>query len=153
MEFLIYLDVCCLNRPFDDQTQERIRLEAEAIRLIFEHCQSGEWLLLTSEIIDIELRRTPEGARKEQMWLWTTLAITKVNITEQIQSRGSELAKLGFKDYDALHIACAEAGYANVLLTNDDRMLRLAARHRNLLQVRVENPLQWLIEVTDDRRD
>ena len=24
MEFLIYLDVCCLNRPFDDQTQERI---------------------------------------------------------------------------------------------------------------------------------
>jgi len=80
MEFLIYLDVCCLNRPFDDQTQERIRLEAEAIRLIFEHCQSGEWLLLTSEIIDIELRRTPEGARKEQMWLWTALAITKVNI-------------------------------------------------------------------------
>jgi hypothetical protein len=31
MEFLIYLDVCCLNRPFDDQTQERIRLEAEAV--------------------------------------------------------------------------------------------------------------------------
>jgi hypothetical protein len=28
MEFLIYLDVCCLNRPFDDQTQQRIRLEA-----------------------------------------------------------------------------------------------------------------------------
>jgi hypothetical protein len=26
---LIYLDVCCLNRLFDDLTQERIRLEAE----------------------------------------------------------------------------------------------------------------------------
>jgi hypothetical protein len=25
----IYLDVCCLNRPFDDQTQARIHLEAE----------------------------------------------------------------------------------------------------------------------------
>lgn len=26
----VYLDACCLNRPFDDQTQGRIRLEAEA---------------------------------------------------------------------------------------------------------------------------
>ncbi|MBE2197400.1 MAG: hypothetical protein IAE79_02240 [Anaerolinea sp.] len=25
----VYLDVCCLNRPFDDQSQERIQLEAE----------------------------------------------------------------------------------------------------------------------------
>jgi hypothetical protein len=31
MEFLIYFDVCCLNRPFDDQTQEPIRLETDAI--------------------------------------------------------------------------------------------------------------------------
>ncbi len=30
--YKIYLDVCCLNRPFDDWTQERIRLEGEAIR-------------------------------------------------------------------------------------------------------------------------
>ena len=30
----IYLDVCCLNRPFDDQNQPRIRLESEAILII-----------------------------------------------------------------------------------------------------------------------
>ncbi|MDM9581860.1 MULTISPECIES: hypothetical protein [unclassified Nostoc] len=47
MEFLIFLDVCCLNRPFDDQTQERIFLEAEAVRLILARCQSGEWQLLS----------------------------------------------------------------------------------------------------------
>ena len=44
MEALIYLDVCCL-RPFDDQTQERIFLEAEAVRIILASCQSGEWQL------------------------------------------------------------------------------------------------------------
>lgn len=27
----IYLDVCCLNRPFDDQAQQRVHLEAEAL--------------------------------------------------------------------------------------------------------------------------
>lgn len=28
----IYLDVCSLQRPFDDQRQARIRLEAEAMK-------------------------------------------------------------------------------------------------------------------------
>lgn len=28
---IIYLDNCCYNRPFDDQTQERIHLESEVI--------------------------------------------------------------------------------------------------------------------------
>jgi hypothetical protein len=64
MEFLIYLDVCCLNSPFDDQTQERIRLETEAIRLILALYQSGEWQLLGSQVIDVELRRTPDSTRK-----------------------------------------------------------------------------------------
>jgi hypothetical protein len=27
----IYLDMCCLKRPFDDQSQPRIRLETEAV--------------------------------------------------------------------------------------------------------------------------
>ena len=61
MEFLIYLDVCCLNRPFDDQTQERIRLEAEAVMLIFNRCQNTQWQILGSEAIDDELEQTPAG--------------------------------------------------------------------------------------------
>ncbi|NEQ19089.1 MAG: type II toxin-antitoxin system VapC family toxin [Microcoleus sp. SIO2G3] len=152
MEFLIYLDVCCLNRPFDDQTQERIRLEAEAVVLILDRCQRSEWRLLGSEAVDVELRRTPDGTRKEQMKFWAAAAITKMTITEQIESRGRELMNMGFKDFDALHIASAEAGNADILLTTDDRMLRLAARYQDLLQVKVENPLQWLIKVTNDRR-
>ena len=30
----IYLDNCCFNRPFDDQTQLRIKLESEATRFV-----------------------------------------------------------------------------------------------------------------------
>lgn len=152
MEFLIYLDVCCLNRPFDDQTQERVHLEAEAVLLILERCQIGDWHLLGSEALDDELSQTPDGARKRQMTLWIALAMTKVNVTDKIESRALELAARGFKAYDALHVACAEAGNADILLTTDDRMLRLAARHSAMLQVRVENPFRWLMEVTNDRR-
>ena len=31
---LIYLDMCCLKRPFDDQSKSRIRLEAEAVLVV-----------------------------------------------------------------------------------------------------------------------
>ena len=62
--------------------------------------------------------------------------------------RGTELEVLGFKPYDALHIACAESGDADILLTTDDRMLRLAKRYQAHLRVRVENPHTWLQEIT-----
>lgn len=35
----IYLDNCCFNRPFDDQSQIRIRLESEAKLKIQEEIQ------------------------------------------------------------------------------------------------------------------
>jgi predicted nucleic acid-binding protein len=148
MEFLIYLDVCCLNRPFDNQTQERIRLETDAILYILAKFQNGEWQLLGSEAFDDELGNTPQGIRKRQMLNWAALASNKVSITTEIEARTMEIAEMGFKIYDALHIACAEVGNADVLLTTDDRMLRLARRRADLLQVKVRNPLQWLDEVT-----
>ncbi len=151
MVFSIYLDVCCFNRPFDDQTQERIHSESEAVAVILTRCQRGEWQLLGSEAIDTELKGTPDSERKKQTQLWVASAKAKILITEQIETRGLELIEIGFKDFDALHIACAEAGKADILLTTDDRMLRLAARHQKLLKVRVGNPCQWLIEVTNDK--
>jgi hypothetical protein len=30
----VYLDACCLGRLTDDQTQQRIRIEAEAVELV-----------------------------------------------------------------------------------------------------------------------
>jgi hypothetical protein len=62
-------------------------------------------------------------------------------------SRGQYLEKLGFATYDALHIACAERGEVDVLLTTDDRLIRLGKRHSSELKVRVENPLSWIQEV------
>ena len=55
--YLIYLDVCCLNRPFDDWTQERIRLEGQTILDIFKRFYLGEWKLVSSETIEAELKR------------------------------------------------------------------------------------------------
>lgn len=57
--------------------------------------------------------------------------------------RGAHLTKLGFGAFDALHLACAELGRADVFLTTDDDLLRRAGQFENELRVRVQNPVSW----------
>jgi len=38
---LIYIDVCSLSRPFDDQDYLRIRMETDAVTLILSRARQG----------------------------------------------------------------------------------------------------------------
>lgn len=145
---LIYLDVCCLNRPFDDQSQERIRLECEAVLLILERCQRQEWRALGSEAVDYEISRIPDGERCRKVYYLASIVESKQSISESVEDRAGELEQMSFRAVDALHIACAEAGNADVLLTTDDQLVNQARQHSGVLRVRVENPIVWLMEVT-----
>lgn len=62
----VQLDACCLNRPFDDQTQDRIRLEAEAVLLILGHVHRGEWRWIGSEVLHFEIAQNPDLERPSQ---------------------------------------------------------------------------------------
>jgi len=57
---LIYMDLCCFNRPFDDQSQKRILLETEAKLLIQEMVQSGEIRLVWSYMLEYENAANPD---------------------------------------------------------------------------------------------
>jgi hypothetical protein len=59
----IYLDVCCYNRHFDDQTQDRIRLETEAVTAILARADHGEWELVGSTVHQMEVREMPDTER------------------------------------------------------------------------------------------
>jgi hypothetical protein len=37
----VYFDTCALNRPFDDQSQPRIRLETEAVEHVLRAVDEG----------------------------------------------------------------------------------------------------------------
>ena len=145
---LIYLDVCCLNRPFDELTQERIRLEAEAILLILDRSQSGRLELLGSEAIDFEIARIADVDRRQRVLSLASLATSRIAISETVENRARELQEHGFQPLDSLHLACAEVGNADTFLTTDDRLLRRAIRNRDILQVPSANPVLWLMETT-----
>src|ERR1035438_5260663 len=144
----LYLDACCLNRPFDDQLQTRVRLEAEAVLSILEMAEAGELEIIGSDIIDDELSQMPDNERREKVELFLALASSQVALTLAIEQRAIELQKWNIAPLDALHLASAESARADYFLTTDDDLLRRAKRAG--LKVKIENPAKWLIQQATD---
>lgn len=149
-QYKIYLDVCCLNRPFDDWSQPRVRLEAEAILAIIGRIQADDWLMISSTALVSEIAQTPEPTKRQQVMDLLAVAKIELKVTPEHIERAANLQTLGFKPFDALHIACAEAANADVLITTDDRLLRKATTYTDQLHVQVQNPLHWMIETNTE---
>lgn len=147
----VYFDVCCLNRPFDDQSQDRVRLETTAIAGILRRIEIGEWTSISSEAVQDEIEGDPDKERRARVQEVAALSEEVIEVNKVHLARAAELQKLGFHAFDALHIACAEIAKADVLLTTDDRMLRLALRLFEELTVKIANPVAWLLEVQNDQ--
>ena len=145
----IYFDVSCLNRPFDDQGQSRIRLESEAVTFLLERCEAGEMQHVSSEMATIELAAMPDVERRARVQLLLPHAKSLLKLTEDVFKRAEVLQKLGLKPADAVHVAAAEEFEADVMLSCDDRLCRLAKRRKIDLKVVVANPVDWLKELGD----
>ena len=146
----IYLDTCCLSRLFDPLTQARVRQEAEAISRILAYFFSGDWHWISSKVAVDEVEQTPDVSKRSQIKTFLAFVHQNVFVGAREISRGQQLEALGFKEQDALHLACAESGEADLFLTTDDRLLKRAKRYYPQLNIRVENPDTWLQEVTEN---
>jgi hypothetical protein len=142
----IYLDMCCLNRPFDDQGQDRIRLEAEAVLIVLAAVERGEHEIVSGEALELENDRNPDPTRRERVRDLLSLARVEQPVGTDEAARANSLAAMGFGAYDALHIACAEAASADVLLSTDRKLVGRAERLREHLRVSVRNPVLWVEE-------
>lgn len=143
----LYLDACCLNRPFDDQRQPRVRLEAEAISLILQKLHQHEWEWVGSEVLVYELGQTVDAERRERLLLLAGHSHQVIAITEKILKRAETLETAGFDSYDAIHLASAEQAKVDVFLTTDDNIQKVAKRSKEALPLLIENPVRWLEEV------
>ena len=149
----IYLDTCCLSRPFDDQTQTRIRQETEVISWIIPQFDLGDWYWISSDVLVDEVEQIRDSDQRLQIKDLMTNVHQTVSIGAREILRGKQLGTLGFKEEDALHLACSESGSVDVFLTTDDKLLGKAKRDSSQLHVHVENPYTWLQEITANERD
>jgi len=63
----IYMDCCCLNRLFDNQSNPIVHLEAEAIKIVMSLCDRGIFTLVSSQILKFEIENTPDVLRRESV--------------------------------------------------------------------------------------
>lgn len=142
----IYLDNCCFNRPFDDQNQIRINLEAQAKLYVQSLIKDDKIELAWSYILDYENAFNPFEERKVTIQKWKSKAILDIEENIQVLETAKELILLGLKSKDALHIACAIEGHCDYFLTTDDKVLSIL---KNYNKITVVNPLNIIVNLKE----
>ena len=145
---LVYLDMNCFNRPFDDHSQARVVAETEAVFAILRRIEDGLDVLAWSSALTFENSKHPLPDRRDEIARWEHRAGLGVQITDSVIRRAGTLIDSGFHALDSVHLACAEAAGCDRFVTCDDRLLRTARRVQ--LTVSVRNPVNYLEELSND---
>ncbi len=139
----VYLDNCCFNRPFDDQTPLGVRLETEAKLFVQRLVDSGTLALGWSYILDFENSANPCEERRTEIRRWEKLADRFAVETQDVFGRMNKGLSEGLKPLDALHVACAGSTECDVFLTVDKGILRKAGRFPD---IRIMSPVDFVME-------
>ena len=143
----LYLDNCCLQRPLDDQTQPRIRVETEAVFAVLATVQAGEQSLLGSEALEYEVSRIPDETRRNEVLAVLALASERLQLTDTVEALALTFEQSGLRAMDAIHLALASTAKADFFCTCDDRLFQKAKKLSGL-SCKVTTLLGLVLEVT-----
>ena len=135
----IYLDNCCFNRPFDDQSSVIIRLETEAKMQIQYLAKTSEIQLVWSFVLDFENKDNPFTERREQIASWRDIAMVHVKYSPEISTKAMAYMHLGLRQKDASHIACAVLARADFFISTDKKIL-----NKPILDIILINPIDFI---------
>jgi predicted nucleic acid-binding protein len=137
----IYLDICAIQRPLDEQSQLRIRLETEAVLGVLAASASGLVEFVTSDVHYVETARNPHPNRRDFALEVLGLASEQVEVSEAVASRAADYTQAGLDAPDALHLAAAVEAEVDFFCTTDDRLA--SQSHRvNTQSTAVVSPLE-----------
>ena len=137
----LYLDNCCFNRPFDDQTQIKINLETQAKLAIQSMILDKKHTLVWSYMLEYENMFNPYDIRRESIIKWKELAEIIVNENENILSTANNLSGQGLKAKDAIHVACAIHSNCDYMITTDMGIIK-----KNIELIKIVDPLDFIRE-------
>ena len=139
MKYRIYLDNCCFNRPYDDQTQLKIYLETQAKLHVQSLVYAQKIELVWSFILTFENSQNIFSAKKNAISQWENLSSSFVEKSETIRLTAQEIMNTGIKAADAAHVACAIAGNCDYFITVDKRLLKYQDK-----RIIICNPIEFI---------
>jgi predicted nucleic acid-binding protein len=137
----IYLDNCCFNRPFDNQSQIRIYIESQAKLFVQDKIRNRAIELVWSYILDYENRFNPFQERRLIIQNWKKYAILDISESLEIINCAMNLIDKGIKNKDALHVSCAINGQCEFFLTTDDLIEK---KLKDFQEIIVINPIDFV---------
>lgn len=93
----IYLDNCCFNRPYDDQSQFKIRIESEAKLVIQEKIKNGKLKLIWSFMLDYENSQNTDVNKKNEIFSFQKYSEEYFVGTKETAKIAQEIEKSGIK--------------------------------------------------------
>ena len=138
----LYLDNCCFNRPYDDQTQERIYLESLAKLYIQQLIIDGKLDFVWSFILEYENSNNPYNVRKNAIRKFSYHCTRFIEATDEIMVNASRIASTGIREKDSLHLACALFSQCDYFITTDDRLLKFKSN-----EIKMTDPVQFIKEM------
>ena len=120
----VYLDNCAYNRPFDDQRQIRIFIEAQAKLHIQRLIICNKLVLACSYMSLYENNDNPHEERYLSITDFFNHASLFVNYdkAEKIEVMAAKIMKHSIKNKDAIHIASAIEAGCDYFITTDDEL-------------------------------
>ena len=132
----VYLDNCCYNRPYDDQSQLRISLEAQAKIQIQTMIRNHSVELSSSYVLLYENSKNPYDLRKNSIQSFVKDNVSvyiDVDRADEEKVIADRIISTGVKTVDAHHVACAILAESDYFLTTDDRLLKYRTNELHII--------------------
>jgi predicted nucleic acid-binding protein len=137
----VYLDNCCYNRPFDEQEQMSVRLEATAKLHIQAAIRAGVYDLVWSYMNEYENNDNPYDDRRESIQVWEQIATEHCEPSDLILRRGQEIQQQKIRQKDALNLACAIESGCAYFITTDKPLLKKRTLFDSIIII---NPIDFV---------
>ena len=123
----VYLDMCCYNRPYDDQSQFRVALEAQSKLQIQGLIRDKKLDLIGSYTLDYEVSRNPYEMRRQSIVQFiqkNMKGYVGPERAEVIKPIAESIMETGVKEKDAYHVASAIYAKCDYFISTDIRLLK-----------------------------
>lgn len=140
----IYLDNCCYNRPYDDQSMLRVELETRCKLRIQELVKQHEYIFAASYMLRYECSENPFEMRREAIenFIAENAGVYVGNEhKEEIEKKAFEIMEQGIKFKDACHVASAVYADCEYFISTDKRLLKYRTS-----EIKMVTPIEFIME-------
>lgn len=144
----IYLDMCCYNRPYDDQSQLKVSMETQSKLYIQNLIKDKKLDLASSYMLRYECSNNPFEMRRNTILDFidqNAVLYVGTDRRAEIEAKAYEIMKTGVKFKDACHVASAIYSKCEFFISTDKRLLNFVTT-----EIKMVTPIQFVTETESE---